>query len=186
MAKKMIPTMDWIIYDDNPLLKTKSEDVVFPLTEIEKNTIDKMVAYIDASYESKEAKYDIRPGIGMAAIQLGLPKKIIYIHFDDGEKENKYLIANPKIIKEYSSKIYIENGEGCLSVKEDAEGYSIRSARLVVEAIDLTTNKVIEIDAEGYLACCIQHEIDHLNGLVYYDRINKFNPFFKKDDWKKI
>ena len=110
------------------------------------------------------------------------PLGLIYIHFDDSEKENKYLIANPKIIKEYSSKIYIENGEGCLSVKEDVEGYSIRSARLIVEAIDLTTNKVIEIDAEGYLACCIQHEIDHLNGLVYYDRINKFNPFFKKDD----
>ena len=55
MAKKMIPTMDWMIYDDNPLLKTKSEDVGFPLTEIEKNTIDKMVAYVDASYESKEA-----------------------------------------------------------------------------------------------------------------------------------
>ena len=56
MAKKMIPTMDWIIYDDNPLLKTKSEDVVFSLTEIEKNTFDKMVSYVDASYESKETK----------------------------------------------------------------------------------------------------------------------------------
>ena len=48
----------------------------------------------------------------MAALQLGLPKKIIYIHFDDSQKENKYLIANPKIIKEYSSKICIEDGEG--------------------------------------------------------------------------
>ena len=118
----MIPTMEWIIYDDNPLLRTKSEDVVFPLTEIERNTIDKMVACIDASYESKDAKCDISPGIGMAAIQLGLPKKIIYIHFYDSEKQNKYLIANPKIIKEYSSKIYIENGEGWISVKEDGEG----------------------------------------------------------------
>ena len=71
----MIPTMDWIIYDENPLLKTKSEDVVFPLTGKEKNTIDKMVAYVDASYETKEGKYDIRPRIGMAAIQLRLPKK---------------------------------------------------------------------------------------------------------------
>ena len=128
MAKKMIPTMDWIIYDDNPLLKTKSEDVVFPLPEIEKNTIDKVVAYVDASYESKEAKFDIRPGIGRAAIQLGLPKKISYIRFDDSEKENKYLITNPKIIKEFCSKIYVENGESCLSVREDDEGYSFRSA----------------------------------------------------------
>ena len=77
MAKKMIPTKDWIISDDNPLLKTKSAAVVFPVTEIEKNTIVKMVAYVDASYESKEAKYAIRPGIGIAAIPLGLPKKII-------------------------------------------------------------------------------------------------------------
>ncbi|MGL5591447.1 MAG: peptide deformylase [Mycoplasmoidaceae bacterium] len=186
MKKKIIPTMDWIIYDDNPLLKTKSEDVVFPLSEIEKETIDKMVAYIDASYESKEDEYNIKPGIGIAAIQLGLPKRIIYIHFDDSEKENKFLIANPKIIKEYSGKIYLQDGEGCLSVQKNIEGYSIRSKRLIVEAIDLTTNNVIKIDAEGYLACCIQHEIDHLNGTLYYDRINKFNPFFKKDDWEKI
>ena len=75
MATKVIPPMDCIIYDDNPLLKAKSEDVLFPLTEIQKKTIGKMVAYVAASYESKEAKYDISPGIGMAAIQLGLPKK---------------------------------------------------------------------------------------------------------------
>ena len=100
----MIPTMHWIIYDDNPLLKTKSEDVVFPLTELEKNTFVKLVAYVDASYDSTVAQYDLRPGIGMAAIQLGLPKKITYIHFDDNEKQNKNLNANPKINKEKTSK----------------------------------------------------------------------------------
>ena len=140
MAKQMIPTMVWIIYDADPLLHTNSDTVVFPLSEIEKNTSDKMVAYVDATYESKEGKYDIRPGIGMAAIQLGLPKTIIYIHFDDSERENKYLIANPTIIKEYSSILYTQNGEGCLSVQEDVEVYSIRSGRLIVEAIDLSTN----------------------------------------------
>ena len=82
--------------------------------------------------------------------------------------------------------MYIEKGEGCLSLKEDVDGYSIRSARLIVEAIDVTTNKLIEIDAEGYLACCIQHEIDHLNGLVYYGSINNFHPLLKNDDCKKL
>ncbi|MGL4647660.1 MAG: peptide deformylase [Mycoplasmoidaceae bacterium] len=184
--KKIRPSMDWIVYDDNPILKERSEDLTLPIGAVEEATIAKMVAYIDASYENKAKKYKIKPGIGIAAIQLGIKKRIIYIHFNENEVEHKYLIANPIIIKEFNKKTFIKDGEGCLSVKDDAIGYSIRKAKIIVKALNLFDFQEIEIEAHGLLACCLQHEIDHLNGILYYDRINKFKPFYKEDDWEEI
>ncbi len=186
MKNNLKPSMDWIIYDDNPKLKEKSEEVVFPISELEKETIEKMVSYIDASYYDEAEKYNIKPGIGMAAVQMGLMKKIIYIHFDDNEIEHKYLLANPKVIKEFSNNSFIKSGEGCLSVKEDVEGYSIRKSKIIVEAINLYDNQKITIEADSFLSSCLQHEIDHLNGILFYDRINKFNPFYSKPEWEEI
>ncbi len=186
MIKKMKPTMDWIKYDDDPMLKTPCEEVKFPLDEKDWNEISKMVSYIDACYEYQDKKYDIRAGIGITGNQIGYCKKIIYIHFDDENKEeHKYLIANPKIIGESSSICYVDGGEGCLSVKKDVKGISPRKSKVVVQAINVFTQEEIIINATGLLAICLQHEIDHSNGILYYDRINKMNPFFTKEDWIK-
>ncbi len=187
MLKKLKPTMDWIKYDDDPVLKTPCQEVKFPLTEDDWNEISKMVSYIDACYDYEDKKYGIRPGIGITGNQIGFSKKIIYIHFDDNKgEEHKYLIANPKIIGESSNIGYIDGGEGCLSVKKDVKGISPRKIKVVVQAINLFNNEEIIINASGLLAICLQHEIDHSNGILYYDRINKMNPFFTKDDWEKF
>lgn len=187
MFKKIKPTMKWIVYDNNPIMKQPIEDVVFPLNETDKEYISKMISYVDASYNGEFDKYNIRPGIGIAAIQLGYPKKIIYIHLDDENQiEHKYLLANPIIKKKSVNNAFLSTGEGCLSVANDIPGYVIRKEKVVVEAIDLFKNEKIEINADGLLSICLQHEIDHNNNLFYYDSINKKDAFFFDKNWKKI
>ncbi|KFB07322.1 peptide deformylase [Malacoplasma iowae] len=186
MFKKITPKSEWLVFDDNPIMKQKVEEVRLPLNDEDKDVISKMISYIDASYDGEFNKYKIRPGIGIAAIQLGYPKQIIYIHLDQDETEHKYLLANPKIIKQSLNKAFLPSGEGCLSVDRDVKGLSIRNEIVVVEAIDLFTNENITIRATGLLSMCLQHEIDHNNNIFYYDRINKEKPFYKDKNWKEV
>lgn len=187
MFKKLIPSKDWLVYDDNPIMHQKNEDLTFPLNEKDIEIISKMLSYVDASYNGLDKEYKIKPGIGIAANQLGYTKKIIYIHLDDENGvEQKYLLANPKLIKSSSRKMCLSTGEGCLSVKKDHKGLSVRNAVVYVSAIDIFTQKEIEIRATGILSACLQHEIDHTNNLFYYHRIDTMNPYKKGDDWEII
>lgn len=186
MFKKINPDYSWIIFDSNPKMKQNVDDVILPLNDEDIRTIEKMISYVDSSYDDTYKQYNLRPGIGIAAIQLGYPKKIIYIHFDEKNIEHKYLLANPKIISHSKNKSYLSGGEGCLSVDKNYSGYSIRDERVIVEAIDLFTNKLITIDAKGMLSICLQHEIDHTNNKFFYDRINHNEPYFYEKEWKKI
>ena len=184
MYRKIAPSRSWIVYDDNPVMKQEIKDVTFPLTKDDEEIVLKMRIYIDASFDDKGKKYDIQPGIGIAAIQLGYPKKIIYIRLMQDNQEKKYLLANPKKISESTKKMYLSAGEGCLSVKKNHEGYSIRKAIVIVEGIDLlNNNKKITVRANGLLAACFQHELDHNNNMFYYNRINKNNPYYTEKDW---
>lgn len=133
--------------------------------------MQKMQAYIDESYANHAKKLHIVPGIAIAANQLGVPKQIVYVHFDGDGIEHKYMLFNPKIISSSVAKTYLPHGEGCLSVDADYDGVSIRYKTVKVSAYDYFNKKDIVIDAKGILAICLQHEIDHLHGLVYYDRI---------------
>lgn len=179
--------MDWIVTDEDPRIRNKCEDIHLPISMSDKKEIEKLVSYIDACYYGKEKKYDIRGGVAMAAIQIGFLKNVIYLHFDDEEEnERHWLLANPKIIESSYDKSYLNNGEGCLSVPQDHEGIVPRSEFIKVEAFDLINNRPITIEVGGYSAIVLQHEIDHLSGILYYDRINIFNPMFVDENWKKI
>jgi peptide deformylase len=134
-----------------------------------------MVLYVDACYEKKHKKYNIQNGIALAAPQVGLTKKIIYVHFNEHKTEHKYLLANPKIISESMQNAYISDGEGCLSVNQKIEGIVKRKNKIIVKAYDINHKKEIKIEANGILAICLQHEIDHLNGILYIDKIDKTN-----------
>ncbi|MGL4950629.1 MAG: peptide deformylase [Mycoplasma sp.] len=179
------PTMDWLLFDNNPKLRNKSEDVL-EITPQDQEVINKMVSYVDASFEEKALKYKIKPGIAVAAPQLGLFKKIIYIHFQEGEDEYRYLLANPEIIAKSQIYSFIRNGEGCLSVKLDEKGCIPRSYKIIVKATDLFTGEEVEISAVELLSVCLQHEIDHLDGILYVDRINKDNPNYIDPKWLVI
>ena len=118
-------------------------------------------------------KYNLRPGMGLAAIQLGIKKRyIVIVHEVDDGVFDEYVVINPKIVSSSKEKIYVEDGEGCLSVNRETEGIVPRAARVTVEGYDIDGNK-ISIRAREELAIVFQHEIDHLNGIIFYDRINK-------------
>ena len=76
-------------------------------------------------------------------------------------------------------------GEGCLSVNRDVEGHVPRYARVTVEGYDIDGNK-IKVRAREELSIAFQHEIDHLNGILFYDRINKDKPFFNENEIRLI
>lgn len=176
-----------ILDEKNKILRTKSKDVTFPLTKKDKQTIDLMIEYLtNSQIEELAEKYDLRPGMGMAAIQLGIPKRYFTVVFEkeEGVFEN-YIVINPTIVSTSKEKIYVEDGEGCLSVNRPTEGIIPRAARITVEAYDINGNKV-RFRVREEVAIAFQHEIDHLDGILFVDRIDKNNPFKDADKYRPI
>ena len=116
-----------------------------------------------------ETMYDA-PGIGLAAIQVGVAKRIVTMDLakKEGEKEPRVFI-NPEIT--WSSEEMSTYEEGCLSIPDIHEDVE-RPARVKVKFLDLDGMEHEE-EAEGLYATCIQHEIDHLNGVLFIDHISK-------------
>ena len=176
-----------ILDEKDKRLRLVSKDVTFPLSKEDKKVINEMVEYLtNSQIERLAEKYDLRPGMGMAAIQLGIPKRFLTIvHEVDEEEFDTYIICNPKIISNSAEKIYVEMGEGCLSVNREVDGIVPRYARVTVEGYDVDGNK-IRIRAKEELAIAFQHEIDHLNGIIFTDYIDKKNPYKDADKYRAI
>ena len=116
-----------------------------------------------------ETMYDA-PGIGLAAIQIGVPKRLITLDLARKDEERKpQVIINPEIVAASEERSVYE--EGCLSIPEFYEEVE-RPAQVKVRYTDLEGN-AHEVEATGLLATCLQHEIDHLNGVLFIDRISK-------------
>lgn len=167
-----------IVLDGDPVLRKIAKEVPIPLPPEDKKLLEDMMEYLTNSQDEELAKkYDLQPGVGLAAPQLGASKQMIAVHFhnEDGELFS-YGLVNPKIISHSVETIYLDTGEGCLSVKEDKKGYVPRYARIKVKAFDKEGNEVL-LKLKEYAAIVLQHEIDHLNGILYYDHIDKENPF---------
>ena len=114
------------------------------------------------------------PGIGLAAVQVGILKRIIVIDLaKEGEKKTPLFIVNPKITSK--SKELISYEEGCLSIPNQFAEVK-RSSSCKLNFLDYD-GKEKELSADGLLATCIQHEIDHLNGILFIDHLSKL----KKD-----
>jgi peptide deformylase len=119
------------------------------------------------------------PGIGLAAIQVGVPKRVIVIDLSrDDEKKNPLYFVNPEIITNSDNKATYE--EGCLSVPGQFAEIN-RPDKCKVKYLDFDGDEKI-LDAEGLLATCIQHEIDHLEGILFIDYLSKLkkNMIVKK------
>ena len=187
----MLKTKD-ILDEKDKRLRQISKEVVFPLTKKDKEAIDTMIQYLhDSQIDELSEKYDLRPGMGLSAIQLGIPERYFVVVYeltgpDDEEKEfENYILINPKIISNSMEKIYVEEGEGCLSVNRPVEGIVPRYARVTIEAYDMEGRK-IHVRAREDLAICFQHEIDHLNGILFTDHIDPKNPYKDKDSMRAI
>ena len=90
------------------------------------------------------------------------------------------VMYNPKIVSHSVQDAALGEGEGCLSVDRNVPGYVIRHARVTVDYFDKDGEKH-RIKLKGYNSIVVQHEIDHLNGIMFYDRINEKDPFAVKD-----
>ncbi|TCU38511.1 peptide deformylase [Rhizobium azibense] len=116
-----------------------------------------------------ETMYDA-PGIGLAAIQVGVPRRILVIDVSrEGEEKQPQIFINPKIVKSSTERSVYE--EGCLSIP-DYYAEVERPAAVSVEYLD-RDGKEQTVDADGLLATCLQHEIDHLNGVLFIDHISR-------------
>lgn len=175
-----------IVKDTNPNLRKRSEEVKEITPEIIQLVNDMHDYLVISQDEELSKKYKIREGVGLAAPQIGKNIKVIAVYFQEEAegmlKTIDHRLINPKIILESIKETYLSGGEGCLSVDDEHKGYVYRHHKIQVKAFNAITMKEEIITARGYEAIVLQHEIDHLNGVLYYDHIDKKDPFFQKED----
>ena len=140
-------------YEGDEILRKKSREI---------EVIDDRIKELAEDMFDTMHKYD---GLGLAGVQVGILKRIIVIDLYDDV--SKFCLINPEIVEK--SKETVELEEGCLSYPNQF-GKVVRSAKVKVKALDLNGKKVT-LEAEGLLAQALQHEIDHLNGEVFKDKI---------------
>lgn len=166
-----------IVKDSNPIMRKKSLPVDMPLSSKDRELLNDMLDYLKLSQDEEYAKkHNIQSGVGMAAIQVGVLKRMFVIYYEKEDGIVQYQLVNPKIIETSVKKCALENGEGCLSVPEQHQGLVHRYYKIKIIAYDALTDDDIMITAMGYDAIVLQHEYDHLEGKFYYDRINPMNP----------
>lgn len=172
-----------IIREGHPSLRTRAEEVTFPLTEDDRKLASDLLEYLINSQNPEIAeKYGLRPGIGLAANQVNQLKRMFALHVEDDKGELYSFVAiNPKIVSHSVEKTYIPSGEGCLSVDREIPGYVPRYARITAKFYTVDGEEK-KIRLNGLPAVAFQHELDHLNGVMFYDRINEENPFAQVPD----
>jgi peptide deformylase len=182
----MLKTVD-ILDEKDKRLREISKEVTFPLAKEDKKLIDDMLEHLVSSQiEEIAEKYDLRPGMGLAAVQLGVKKRYFVIAHEQEDKSfNKYIIINPKIVSHSEELIYAGGGEGCLSVNREVEGIVPRFARVTIEYQDVDGN-IQKLRAREELSIAVQHEIDHLNGILFMDKIDKDDPFKNEEKMRMI
>ena len=150
-----------ILIEPDPILRKKCK----PLENVDDDVRKLMNDMLETMYKA--------PGIGLAAIQVGILKRIVVIDISKEEKKNPLFLANPEII--YKSKNTSVYEEGCLSLPGQFAEIE-RPAECHIKYIDYN-GKEKKLETKGLLATCIQHEIDHLNGILFIDYLSKL----KKD-----
>ena len=151
-----------ILTEPDPILRKKCE----PLEKVDTETKKLMDDMLETMYAA--------PGIGLAAIQVGILKRLVVIDISKGEEEKKPMfLINPQIIHRSKKTSIYE--EGCLSLPGQFAEIE-RPAECTLKYIDYN-GKEKELKADGLLATCIQHEVDHLNGILFIDYLSKL----KKD-----
>ena len=166
-----------IVKDTAKSIREKCKLVDTPLSMEDKKLALEMIDYLIKSQDEEYAqKHNIRAGVGLAAPQIGIQKRMFAIYYETEDGIIQYALINPKIIQNSIKKVALSSGEGCLSVDNDHPGYVYRSDKIVIKGFDAITNKEVTITARGYDAIVLQHEYDHLDGILYYDRIDKENP----------
>lgn len=175
-----------IVRDGDPVLRQVAAKVTFPLSDADQQLAHDMMAYLEISQDPASAeKYGLRPGVGLAAPQVGISEMMAAVLVPGNEDHPKPLfkevIVNPVIISHSVQPAALSEGEGCLSVDHDLPGYVVRHDRITLRYQDLSGEKH-KLRLRDYPAIVCQHEIDHLNGHLYYDLINDADPYHLDDE----
>jgi peptide deformylase len=153
-----VMTIKPLIILPDPLLRQASKPIEQIDTEIQRLADDMLETMYDA------------PGIGLAAIQIGVPRRMLVIDVArEGEEKTPLVFINPEIVASSDERSVYE--EGCLSIP-DYYAEVERPARVTVKHLDRNGKEQLT-DADGLLATCVQHEIDHLNGVLFIDYISR-------------
>jgi len=142
-----------ILKEPNELLHQVSEKVNLPLSKEDQDLLNEMFSYVKEHQDE---------AVGLSAVQVGVLKRMCAIRIKTSNGVISYKLVNPQIIKKSANTV--EEEEGCLSL--DGHYLVNRSATVSVMAYDAIQRKTIIINASGFLARCLQHEIDHMNGIL--------------------
>lgn len=171
-----------IIREGHPNLTKKSIDVSIPVSKEDKELGLKLLKYCIISQNDKlNELYNLRPGVGISAVQINVLKRMFAMHFHDLEGQLlSIVIVNPKIVFKSKEMIYLNGGEGCLSVDRVTSGLTPRHETIIFEAwiYNPQTDKfTLETKTlTGYAAIVFQHEFDHLDGILYVSKLFKELP----------
>lgn len=171
-----------IIREGHPNLTKKSKPVRLPVSQIDKQIGLNLLKYCVVSQnETLNEAFNLRPGVGLSAVQVNILKRMFAVHLEDLDGEMfSFIIVNPEIIQKSKEMIYLNGGEGCLSIDRKTEGltpryktikvkghfYDSKSDRFIVKTMTLT----------GFPAIVFQHEYDHLDGILYIDKLYESLP----------
>lgn len=154
-----------VLYPDDPLTQTAArvESFTPKIAELAENMFETMYAF---------------DGVGLAGPQVGVRKRLFVLHEPDGEK---MCLVNPEILERDGNEV---GSEGCLSLPEIYIDVP-RATHIVVRAQDVEGN-VSEFEAQDFLARIIQHELDHLDGVIFLDRVDILTRQAKLQEWEEV
>lgn len=175
-----------IIKEGHPTLRLTAEELPIPVSPEVKQLGKDMLTFLINSQDPELAeKYQLRAGVGLAAPQVNQSIRMIAVHIpgiEEGIDEPilSTVMINPKIVSHSVQNACLAEGEGCLSVDRDVPGYVPRHSRVTVTYYDLEGNKHKK-RLKNYPAIVVQHEIDHINGIMFYDHINEESPYYLEE-----
>ncbi|NLN50631.1 MAG: peptide deformylase [Acholeplasmataceae bacterium] len=183
-----------IIREGHPNLTKISKPLKLPISKSAKQLGLNLLKFCVISQNSElNINYDLRPGVGLSAVQVNVLKRIFAIHLTDLDGTIlSMIVANPKITYRSKEMIYLNGGEGCLSVDRETKGLTPRHKEIRFEAyiynpkLDKFLFKSMTL--KDYPAIVFQHEYDHLNGILYvsklYDSLPDAKPLLEEKTLK--
>lgn len=167
--------MQNILTYPDPILSQKCEEVKLPLSEEDKTLLNEMFNFVKESQKPVKPGEKLKPGdprnnpaVGLAAPQVGVLKRMFVVRLNFSNLKIFLKMVNPKIIVKDKKPYFVPHGEGCLS-EPDIQVMVPRAKRILLTGFDAMSNKVINVTLDGYAAAVVQHEVDHLNGVLLHD-----------------
>ena len=176
-----------ILDEKHKILHEISKDVTFPVSSEDRKLAEDTIKYLEMSQDEEIAKkYDLRAGMGLSMCQIGIMKRIFVVSEDNGDGTfERYVVINPKVLSHSEELIYVGEGEGCLSVNREVKGIVPRYARMKIKAYNEYGDEYI-IRVREDISIAFQHEMDHLDGILFVDKIDSKNPFKNKEKMREI